>query len=49
MEKEILKEIMKECKVNDVYLIKVLINICEYYNIYNKEIIIYLIKKSGII
>lgn len=35
MEKEILEEIKKECKIKkeDKVLIKVLINICKYYKI----------------
>ena len=43
------KEIMKECNINDEYLVKVLINICKYYKIYNKNIIVKIIKKSNII
>ena len=49
MEKEIIEEIMRECNINDEYLAKVLINICKYYKIYNKNNIIDTIKKSNII
>lgn len=44
MEKDIIKEISKELRINDEKLIKVLIKICNYYKIYKNNDIIKTIK-----
>lgn len=48
MEKEILEEIKKECKIKkeDKVLIKVLINICKYYKIKDAKKIVEIMKKK---
>lgn len=45
MKEEIVKEIMKECNVKDKIVIKVLINICNYYKINDvKDIAVFIAK-----